>query len=55
MLGHCLIQLITSIVDIPFFHIKDHFGYWPLPKFASYMWAAYDNNINTTTNLNMVN
>jgi hypothetical protein len=30
------------------------FGYWPLPKLASYFWASYDNSINTTTNLNML-
>ena len=54
LIGHCFIQGFTAGIDIPFFHIQNMFGYWPLPKLASYFWASYDNNINTTTNLNML-
>jgi hypothetical protein len=39
---------------VPFFHLQDIFGYWPLPKLLSYFWASYDNNINTTCNLTML-
>jgi hypothetical protein len=53
LIGHCLIQEITAVVDIPFFHIQDMFGYWPLPKVTTYLWASYDNNVNTTCNLTM--
>jgi hypothetical protein len=54
LIGHCFIQCITALIDVPFFHMQDIFGYWPLPKIFSYFWASYDNNINTTTNLNML-
>jgi hypothetical protein len=54
LVGHCILQALTAAVDIPFFHIDHMFGYWPLPKFTSYMWASYDNSINTTTNLTML-
>jgi hypothetical protein len=54
LLGHILVQLITAIVDIPFYHAMDIFGYWPFPKYSSLLWAMFDNNINFTCNVTMV-
>jgi hypothetical protein len=54
LISHCIVQGVTAGIDIPFYHMQDMFGYWPLPKIMSYFWASYDNNINTTTNLNML-
>ena len=31
---------------MPFFHINDIFGYWPLNDTIARLWIAYDNNIN---------
>jgi hypothetical protein len=54
LIGHCFIQGLTALVDVPFFHLQDIFGYWPMPKVMSYFWASYDNIINTTCNLTML-
>lgn len=37
-----------------FFHIGRVFGYWPLGRTTALMWAAFDNGINSITNLHML-
>jgi hypothetical protein len=53
LFGHCIVDGLTGIVDIPLFHVNDIFGYWPFGKTLGFAWAIYDNNINTTTSLHM--
>ena len=50
LVGFCLVDGITGIVDIPLFHIGDIFGYWPLGSVLGSMWSIYDNNINVISN-----
>ena len=53
LFGHCIVDGLTGIIDIPLFHVNDIFGYWPFGKYLGFAWAVYDNNINTTTSLHM--
>jgi hypothetical protein len=46
LVGFCLVDGITGLVDIPLFHIGDIFGYWPLGSVLGNIWSIYDNNIN---------
>jgi hypothetical protein len=54
LMGHSIVDGLTGLVDIPFFHINTIFKYWPLGKITSLLWASFDNNINTTTNMHML-
>jgi hypothetical protein len=54
LVNHCIIQGVTGLIDVPFFHIKNVFKYFPCGQTIATMWAIYDNNINTITNLNML-
>lgn len=54
LIGHSIVDGLTGLIDIPLFHIKNFFGYWPLPPWLSTMWSCYDNNINFTTNMHML-
>ena len=54
IIGHAIVDGLTGLVDMPFFHIKSIFGYFPLSPVIAYMWASYDNNINMTTSLHML-
>ena len=53
LIGHCIVNGLTGLIDIPIFHIYTFFGYWPFHSFFCYFFASYDNNINTTTSLHM--
>ena len=54
IIGNCIVDGLTGIVDVPLFLISNIFGYWPFGKGLSLYWASYDNNINTTTALHML-
>jgi hypothetical protein len=54
IIGNCIVDGLTGVVDVPFFLIANIFGYWPFGKALSLYWASYDNNINTTTALHML-
>ncbi|RNA42047.1 hypothetical protein BpHYR1_021753 [Brachionus plicatilis] len=47
-------DLITCLLDYPFFFITILFDYFPLHITIAQIWASYDNNINTTTALHML-
>jgi hypothetical protein len=53
LVGHCIVNGITGIVDIPFYHIFYQFGYWPFGSLTATLWSSYDNNINLNTSLHM--
>jgi hypothetical protein len=53
LVGHCLVNGITGIVDIPFYHIFYQFGYWPFSHLTATLWTSYDNTINLNTSLHM--
>ena len=53
-LAMCAMDLITCFIDYPFYIIGNLFGYFPLNSIIAYIWAVYDNNINTTTALHML-
>jgi hypothetical protein len=40
------VNVVTGLIDIPFFHVSDIFGYWPFGKTSAIIWSVYDNNIN---------
>ena len=54
LIGHGIVNGLTGLVDIPIFHVRTVFGYWPLSTWISILWSIYDNNINFTTNMHMV-
>jgi hypothetical protein len=54
LMNHCFIQGFTALVDVPFFHINAMFGFFPCGRVLGLLWAIYDNNINMTTNFNML-
>jgi hypothetical protein len=39
LIGHCLVNGITSAIDVPLFHLMDLFGYWPLGSLVSRIWV----------------
>jgi hypothetical protein len=41
LIGYCLVNGITGIVDIPFYHVWNIFGYWPFGKIPSMLWVSY--------------
>ena len=45
---------MTGVIDIPFYHVHNLFGYWPFNKNLALFWASYDNNINLITSLHML-
>ena len=53
LIGYCLVNGITGLIDIPFFHVNDIFGYWPFGKVPALLWSTYDNNINYNTAAHM--
>lgn len=53
LVGHCIVNGITGLVDIPFYHIFYQFGYWPFGSLTATLWTSYDNNINLNTSLHM--
>lgn len=54
LIGHAIVDGVTGAIDMPFYHIATCFGYWPLQPIIGQLWASYDNNINTVTNLHML-
>ena len=54
LIGHCIVDGITGLVAIPFFHFRDLFGYWPFGESLANFWAIFDNAINVITNLHML-
>jgi len=46
-----LVDGLTGIVDIPFFHVNDIFGYWPFGSLSAQLWTSYDNNINISNEM----
>ena len=53
LVGYCLVNGITGLIDIPFFHVSDIFGYWPFGEASALIWSIYDNNINYNTAAHM--
>jgi hypothetical protein len=53
LVGYCLVNGITGLIDIPFFHVSDVFGYWPFGMTSALIWSTYDNNINYNTAAHM--
>jgi hypothetical protein len=53
LVGYCLVNGITGLIDIPFFHVSDIFGYWPFGMSSALVWSTYDNNINWNTAAHM--
>jgi hypothetical protein len=53
LVGYCIVNGITGLIDIPFFHVSDVFGYWPFGMGSALVWSTYDNNINYNTAAHM--
>lgn len=54
LIGHSIVDFLTGLIDIPFYHIFIIFGYWPFSDMSARLWSSYDNSINTITNLHML-
>ncbi len=54
LLGHAIVDGLTGLVDVPFYHVYSIFKYWPLSPLSAKIWSSYDNSINTVTNLHMI-
>jgi hypothetical protein len=54
LINHCLLDGLTGLVDIPFYHINSIFGYWPFSLTTATLWSIYDTSTITATNLNML-
>jgi hypothetical protein len=42
LIGYCLVNGITGIVDIPFYHVAYIFGYWPFGGIPSRLWVIIE-------------
>ena len=45
LMGHLIVDLLTGIFDIPFYHFYYLFGYWPFGKFTLRLWSVFDNSL----------
>ena len=54
LIGHSIVDFLTGLLDAPFYHIYDIFGYWPLGNILGTLWSSFDSNINTTSTLHML-
>ena len=54
LIAHCIVDGMTGLLAIPFFHITEIFGYWPFGDSAAVIWTSYDSAINVITNLHML-
>ena len=54
LINHCLLDGLTGLVDIPFYHINSIFGYWPFSSLTATLWSIYDTSTITASNLNML-
>lgn len=54
LIGHTIVDALTGLIIMPFYHINDCFGYWPLDNSFGHLWATFDNSINTVTNVHML-
>lgn len=54
MIAHCVVDGLTGLVDVPFFHFQSVMGFWPFGRIPSLLWTSYDNGINVITNLHML-
>ena len=39
LIGYCLVNGVTGLIDIPFFHVSDIFGYWPFGMSSALVWS----------------
>ena len=54
LIGHAIVEGLTGLIDVPFFHIFNIFDYWALGPSLSLFWTCFDNSINTITTFNML-
>ncbi len=54
LINHCLLDGLTGLVDIPFYHINSIFGYWPFSSLTATLWSIYDTSSITAITLNML-
>jgi hypothetical protein len=43
LIGHLIVDLLTAIFDIPFYHFYYSFGYWPFGSVTLRYWSILDN------------
>lgn len=54
MICHCIVDGLTGLLDVPFFHFSSVFGYWPFGNVSALLWTTFDNALNVITNLHML-
>lgn len=54
MIAHCIVDGLTGLLDVPFFHFTHVLGFWPFGTASSLIWTSFDNGINVITNLHML-
>lgn len=54
MIAHCIVDGLTGLLDVPFFHFNHVLGFWPFGTPFSLAWTSFDNGINVITNLHML-
>ena len=54
LIGHSIVDGLTGLIAMPFYHIYFVFGYWPLGTIIGKLWSSFDNSINTITNVHML-
>lgn len=54
MIAHCIVDGLTGLLDVPFFHFAHVLGFWPFGNTASLFWTTFDNGINGITNMHML-
>jgi hypothetical protein len=54
LINHCLLDGLTGLVGIPFYHINSIFGYWPFSSLTATLWSIFDTSKITVSNLNML-
>lgn len=54
LIGHSIVDGLTGLLDVPYFHIYSLFEFWPMGETMCFLWNSYDTNMNTITNLHML-
>ena len=53
-LSYTILDCITGLIDITFYHVYTLFAYWPFDLTSSRIWFSYDNSVNTISCFHML-
>jgi len=54
LLSYTILDCITGLIDITFYHVYTLFAYWPFDLTSSRIWFSYDNSVNTISCFHML-